>query len=269
MALSRGQINDAFREALGRMPTDQEANAASSRGDLDGDPGKFALIAELGGNPESVTDSIFRTADSVIDEFKKAGERSGQFDKDSPFSFDEALAQASAKERFDPFFEAELGEFTTGIDRQRARSEQDESALRQELTTRTEDFVGRAKRQLDEAIDSSREGFAGAGLLRSGQRLRREGQLKIESGEQAGEFLRGQGLRERESRLRQERLGEDIGLRRKTFERTQGAARETALQVDVQQQKREQQQQRELARQQVVGFPLTTGSQSLSSIFGL
>lgn len=48
--LSTGQINDAF-SAVGRTPTQQQLTQYSSRGDLEGDPGKNALIKELGGSP--------------------------------------------------------------------------------------------------------------------------------------------------------------------------------------------------------------------------
>lgn len=50
MALSTGQINDAFSAALGRTPTGAELQQYSGDNSYEGDPGKSALIAKLGGN---------------------------------------------------------------------------------------------------------------------------------------------------------------------------------------------------------------------------
>lgn len=275
MALSQGQINDAYQAALGRFPTGAETQAAQARGDLDGDPGKFALIGELGGaganqDPvERILEASRRAAEEAIKPFQEAGERAKQFDEENPFSFDEALARASAEERFDPFFEAELDEFVTGVQRQRQRTRADEEAVRRELTTQTENFVGRARRGIQDALQGAREGFAGAGLFFSGRRISREGRIGIEGEEQIGDTLRRAGLQERESRLREQRTLEDVGLRERGFRRRAGAQRETALQTDVAGQKTEASRQRELERQQFVGFPLATGTSSLRSIFGV
>ena len=51
MALSTGQINDAYQNALGRMPTGDELQRHVNRGDLEGSPGQNQLIRELGGTP--------------------------------------------------------------------------------------------------------------------------------------------------------------------------------------------------------------------------
>lgn len=47
--LSMGQLNDAFAAALGRAPTSAEIQQYGSDPSLEGDAGKFALIAKLGG----------------------------------------------------------------------------------------------------------------------------------------------------------------------------------------------------------------------------
>jgi hypothetical protein len=274
MALSTGQINDAFQQALGRFPTGDESQRIAARGDLEGSPGQQQLLAELGGSVSGnpADDLISAVRQSTLEFFKpfeEAAGRSKEFDEKNPFAFDEALAKASAQKRFDPFFDAELNEFITGVERQRSRTIQDEEKLRRELSITSDQFVGRAKRNLEETLRASREGFAGAGLFQSGRRTREEGLARIEEGESTGDFLRSQRLRGEESGLRQTRMGEDIDLKRKREERLLGARRETALRTDIETQRGEAQQQREFERQQFVGFPLATGTSSLQNLFGI
>jgi len=47
MALSTGQVNDAYQAALGRMPSGSELSQYTSDNSLDGDPGKNSLISSL------------------------------------------------------------------------------------------------------------------------------------------------------------------------------------------------------------------------------
>lgn len=270
MASSDSFIRNKYREVTGRSADDSVLRAARSIPDQD-----LASFFQSGGveayanSPEAAIESARQAVLEAFKPFEEAAKRSGEFDEKNPFIFDEALARASSEERFDPFYQAELRDFLTGINRQRGRTVQDEERLRKELTTETENYVGRAKREIDQALEGSKEGFAGAGLFFGGQRLRREGQIGIEGEEKIGDFTRGQGIRQEESQLRQARTLEDIGSRESTTRRQLGAARETDILTDIAGQRREQQQQRELERQQFVGYPLATGTSGLQSILGL
>jgi len=209
-------------------------------------------------DPVNIIDPVRQSVLEIMKPREEAGKKYNQFMEDNPFEFDEALARASAEERFDPFYEAELRDFEEGINRQRGRTVQDEERLRKELTTQTENYVGRAKRELDDALQSSREGFAGAGLFFSGQRLKREGRTELESGEQVGDFVRGQDIRREESGLRQTRTFEDIGSKERTGRRLHGAARETDILTDISGQRGEELKRREFEARQFAGGPISS-----------
>ncbi len=269
MASSDSIIRNTFRQVTGGEADQTVLRAARNIPD-----NELATFFSSGGvqqfaqSPEAQIESVRQSVLEAFKPFEEAGKRAGRFDEENPFLFDEALARESAEERFDPFFQAELREFLTGINRQRGRTVQDEERLRQELTTQTEQFTGRARRQLDEALKGSREGFAGAGLFFSGERLRREGQLEQAGQEGVSDFLRKQGLRTEESGLRERRGLEDIGLRQQRGQRLQTAERETSLRGDVLGQEQEAQRLREVERQQFIGFPLATGRSTLNTVLG-
>ncbi len=212
-----------------------------------------------GGSPEQMAQQMI---DAMMAPYKEALDRASQFEKDNPFFFDEEMARASASERFDPYYNAELNDFISGIERTRQRSVQDEQKVLTELTAQTEDYLGRTKRQLDQAIRASEEGMAGAGLFFSGDRLRRTGEKEVEAGQQRRTFLRGQELSEGEARLGRLRTEEDLGAQERTYRRQWGAERETALQTDTEKQKQEEKTRYELERQQFIGYPLSGGSDS-------
>ncbi len=205
---------------------------------------------EIANNP---VDAIMNQVQQVIDEQLKISGQASQFLKDNPFAIDEELARKSAEERLDPFFQAELDDFTEGINLQRQRSEEDESRLQQELTTSTDTLIGRSRRRFQQALQASKEGFAGAGLFLSGRRERAEGTAAVEQQESEQDLARRKGLGIEESKTRQTRLKQDIGLRERTFGRQQKAARETAVQTDVARQATEQAENRRLELAQIIG----------------
>lgn len=218
-------------------------------------------------SPEEAAQAAIDAQMGVLDKtFGEAFRKMERFEEENPFNFDEELARASAAERFDPYYDAELKDFMTGVTRERERSQQDEERLRRELTASTESYLGRTRRQLDQALESSREGFAGAGLFFSGKRLRREGEIGVEAEAGTRDYLRQQGIREEESQLRQVRGLEDVGLRTGTFQRRLGAEKETAFLTDIAQQKREESLGYEEQRRQVAGPFYQGGSYSLSNL---
>lgn len=280
MASSDSIIRNVFRQVTGQEASDAAINAARDIPDQQlasffsgsGGSAGFAAGAGGGGGP-TTADSLIN---SVLESIKKASQplldatkRSQEFDEKNPFVFDEILARQSAEERLSPYYQAELKDYVTGIERSRGRTVQDEEQLRAELDTKTDQVQGNLRRDLEETIRGTQEAADDSGLLFSGRRLRQEGKAAVETEEDLATSLKGTDVQKAESLKRQGRNLEDLLSQEQTFKRRQQAEQETSLQTDVEEQKREQQQQRELERQQFVGYPLTTGTQSLTSILGL
>lgn len=269
MASSDTIIRNIYRQVTGQEADDTVIRAA--RGVPDSDLEQFFAeggVQQFMTSPDAQIDSIRNVVLEAFKPFEEASERAGRFEEENPFTFDEALARQSAEERFDPFYDAELGDYVSGIDRARSRTVQDEQRLRRELTTETDQFVGRTRQQIDDAIEGSKEGFAGAGLFFSGERLKREGRIEQAGEQDISDQLRRQRLGLEESQLRQERTLTDLGADERTARRKTGAARETDILTDVEQQRGEALKRREFQRQQFVGFPLATGSSSIRSLLG-
>lgn len=216
-----------------------------------------------GPSPEEIAQQLLEEMWSPVQE---ALDRAKQFDEENPFVFDEELARASASERYDPYYEAELSDFVGGIERTRRASVQDERRVLGEISAQTQDYLGSTKRELDRAIEASQRGFAGAGLFFSGERRRAEGQLEVEDKFQREEFLRKQGYRADTARISKERTLQDLLAQQQRGQRLMTAEREAALQVDIEQQRKEEQARRELERQQFIGYPLSGGAQAFTNL---
>lgn len=269
MASSDSTIRNVYRQVTGQEADDYTINSA--RQIPDNELSSFFSSGGAGStSPENDLLKAIREATMEVSKvFERADERAGQFEEDNPFVFDEELARASSEERFDPFYDAELGDFMTGITRQKDRSKEDSEVLRKELTTQTDQFVGRAGKEIKEALESSREGFAGAGLFFSGKRLKREGDIKMEGEDATSTFLRQQGLKQREGDVGLSRTLEDLNLQESTTKRRTGAARETDILTDVAGQRKEELSKREFARQQFIGAPLATGTSGINAFLGV
>lgn len=222
-----------------------------------------------GGSGDPAGDFIKSVLDDLTKPLREALDRAKQFDDKNPFAFDEELARASAEERFDPYYEAELRDFLTGINKTRSRTKEDEEALRTELDITTEQTGGKLRKNLEETIKTSEEGYAGAGLLFSGARERTTGIQETEGTQDIENLDRQSAIQKNQSLTRESRTLEDLAGTEATGLRESGAARETALTTDVEGQRKESLQKRELERQNFIGFPLGGGSSSISSIFGI
>lgn len=223
-------------------------------------------FAGLGGGQASPEQMAQQMIDAMMAPFQQAFDRAKQYEKDNPFFFDEQMARASSQERYDPYYNAELTDFVTGIERRRQASTQDERRILEEITADTESYMGRSKKNLDEAIRASEQGFAGAGLFFSGERQRRTGSLEVEAGQQQRDYLRGQAYQGETATLGKQRTLADLASTEATGRRRQTAERETALLTDIGQQEKEAKAKYELERQQFIGYPLSGGSQSFTNL---
>lgn len=228
----------------------------------------------MGGfNPADVAKQGIGMADAAYDYFAEADKKFNQYLKENwgndPWSIDEAQARASADERFAPYYTNQLRDYLTGVIRTRNRSSEDEQTLRGELVKQTERYVGRSGRKLSDAIESTREGFAGAGLYFSGARQRQEGRATQEVQEDTTDFMRGQGLKEQESQLRQQRLGEDLASQEATYRRNQTAERETATLNDIEKQRQEEISRRLFEASQYAGGYMPGAASTTRNLYNI
>lgn len=188
--------------------------------------------------------------DELTKQFDELAKRTKEFDTNNPFVFDEALAKASAEERFNPYYDAELKDFTQGIDRQKQSAE----GSMKLLTELNRIEVGQDKRNLDEAISAAEEGYAGAGLYNSGAKERATGQAMI-SGKDTAEQ---RSLNYNEGIAGGRRSLADITQNESTGIRHLGAAKTTDIQTEIEKQKAEEEARHATERLQYIGSPYTS-----------
>ncbi len=198
---------------------------------------------EGGGGGTSGGDPIENLLQAIVDPVSKAlqdwNSRLTEFDKNNPFSFDEAQAKASSAERLNPYYDATLNEFMTGIRRSSTRSVEDMTRTIGELNVDASKLSEKERLNTQEAIRSSEEGYAGAGLFFSGKRERATGLEEVQ-GAQTQEGIQtelGRNLAT-QSRLNT-RTQEDLALQQARTKRLTEAERTTALETDIAKQKKE------------------------------
>lgn len=101
MALSTGQINDAYQKALGRLPSSGELNSAISRGDLEGSPGQQQLMAEISGGQYNPAQDI------------------------PAFKFDFTQAEQEARAKLEPYYAQKLADAKGDVERAKRLIEED------------------------------------------------------------------------------------------------------------------------------------------------
>jgi hypothetical protein len=210
--------------------------------------------ASGGGNSGGVNsaDSFLQSLkDELTKQFDELAKRTKEFDTNNPFVFDEALAKASAEERFNPYYEAELQDFTQGIDRQK----QSQEGSMKLLTDLNRIQVGQDKRNLDEAISAAEEGYAGAGLFNSGAKERATGQTMISGQDTANT----RSLNYNESLAGGNRQIGDINQNLNTGLRNLNAAKTTDITTEIEKQKAEEEARHATERLQYLGPEYTSG----------
>jgi len=202
---------------------------------------------ESANSPEALIQSISDEIAKSMEVYTKRGE---EFDAKNPFNFDEMQARSSAEQAFNPYYSAELNDFVKGIDMKR-KSTEGERDLLSELNRTA---AGAERRNLDEAIRQSEEGYAGSGLFFSGARERGTGMAEIGGAEKA---------RSRESQFKfgQEELGRNLqGLNTSeaTGRRQISAEQTTNIESRIANLKAEESARHETERAQYIGYPGTS-----------
>lgn len=215
--LSAGQVNDAFFNALHRTPTGDELARYSNRSDLDGTQGQQKLIAELtGGKGQgSTTDRMISTATDIYSKaFDEYTRKYKEFDAKNPFDWNKILEneRAKATQRLDPYYTQTLNDYLRGVNLKRQRSTEDERTILQELQADVDYYTGETKQKLTDAIEKSRNGYADAGLLGSGQAYRSEGQLQAAAGNNLNRYLTEAERSKQKTQLETQRFNQDLTL---------------------------------------------------------
>lgn len=200
-----------------------------------------------------ITNMVSAFIDPIAEAIDKWRQKLEEFDKNNPFAFDEAQARASAQERLNPYYNAELNEFMTGIRRSRERSMEDMTRTVGELNVDASKLSERERLSTQEAIRGSEEGFAGAGLFFSGRRERATG-LEEVGGIQKQEDIQAElGRGVASSQRANLRTAEDLALQEARQKRLIESGRTTALETDISGQKKESAYRRGLERLQFAG----------------
>lgn len=203
---------------------------------------------------QSITQGIEKFS-QMTDEYNK---KYKEFDAANPFAYDKILEEEKTKvsQRLDPYYNQTLDDYLTGINRTRQRSLDDERSILGELTANTDFYQGRAQQNLQDAIESSREGFADSGLYGSGKQLRSEGQLTEKTNSTLNNYLtnaenRKQNVLLAGRRLREEDLPLEERLKRRDLTQEKSYNVESQALGEVQRRQR----QREFERSQYTGAP--------------
>ena len=233
-----------------RTPSGGEGGGGGAGGGGFDFSGAGTGMVDSGSFVDSIVSSIVDPVSRALDKWRA---RLEEFDKNNPFAFDEAQARASAEERLNPYYDATLNEFMTGIRRSSTRSLEDMTRTVGELNADATKLSERERLATQEAIRSSEEGFAGSGLFFSGKRARETG-LKEVGGLQTQEDIQTSLGRNLVSTGRTNlRTQEDLALQEARQKRLLEAERTTSLETDIAQRKRETEYQRGLERLQFAG----------------
>lgn len=221
---------------------------------MGGDTGMSGESAGLLPDIQTTIDSLLNAMVNPLQkEIESWWKRLDEYDKNNPFAFDEALARASSQERLNPYFDATLNEFMTGIRRSSTRSVEDMTRTIGELNVDASKLSDKERLSTQEAIRSSEEGFAGSGLFFGGRRERATGLEEVQGGQRQEEIQTNLTRGITTTQRGNTRLQEDLALNEARQRRLTEAERTTSLETDVAKQKRESALQRGLERLQFAG----------------
>ena len=139
-----------------------------------------------------VLDFLKTSADEAAKKMDDYNKKLKDFDSANPFNADAWLTEerANTSQRLDPYYKQTLNDYLTGVETKKTRSLEDQRTLLTSLQADTDQYTGRSKMALDNALEKSREGFADSGLYSSGGAFRQQGQLTEASQNGEAEYLR-------------------------------------------------------------------------------
>ncbi len=264
--LNSAQIADRARAKGINLSNDQVQSILSQAWDQSqygADPSKVDQLLSGGGGQMNSADQFLQSLKDQITQQTSGFDRSKEFDKNNPFSFDEAQAKASAEQRYNPYYEAQLADFTAGIDSQKQGVEGQKTLLTELNTINTK----ADNRNLQDAIQQSQQGYTDNGLFFSGANQRATGELGLQGNENAQK----RDLSYNNSIDTYNRNLSDLTRNQATGVRQSNAQQTTDIQSEIEKQKAEAEARYAYEKSQYVGYPTysqpNAGVQSLLQSF--
>ena len=197
--LNISQIKDKAR-AAGRNLSDSEAqsilDSAWDQSQYGADEGRVMALISGGGRSNNGVPTAEDILSSQMNKIKEQVSYLKDLVGDNPFAFDESLARNMATEKFKPYYSELLKDYVDPLQTKIGRSQEDETTALTELTRQTGVGSTTIKRQVDAAVDASREGLAGANLLQSGIGMRGVAGQEIEGADRLKDFTDNQTYKE-------------------------------------------------------------------------
>ena len=215
---------------------------------------------------------IQTSIDAYTKQLESYNKRYGEYTENNPFIFDQVLEEESAKalQRLDPYYQQTLGDYLQGVNTKKTRSLQDERTLLTELQRTSDTYVGNEKAQLEDAIDSSQQGKADAGIYDSGARLREEGKLRADSNKQTDNFLHAQDTRQKGIQQTTQRGMDDLKTGENMYTRDLNREKEYQVNSQALPEVTRRQGEYEFGRQQYAGVaPGVNPLQFQNSLYNL
>lgn len=235
----------AVNPATGNFDDNYWANVVEPQLRSGGDDG--------GGN--TAEDLLKSFMDPIMKEYHDYEKRQVEFDTENPWAFDEAQARESSREIVDPYYDQLLSEFIEGVSLQRKQGVTQERQLLESLSREKEYETGEFRQKVEDAINTTEQGFEQRGLFASG--LRETATGKIEAERNIRERRANELYGERETGIKTDtrslldRLGLGEGIRRREL----ATGRREEVETGVEKRRRESEQQHEIERIQVTAPP--------------
>ena len=109
------------------------------------------------------SDSVLQTAINSILQLIPGDLK--DYEKENPFFFDEALAKEAATAEYTPYYAELLSDYVADVEKVKSRSAEDLKITLEQLSGGKEYYLGKERRLLDRALESTDKGFAGRGLF--------------------------------------------------------------------------------------------------------
>ncbi len=213
--LNTAQIIDRARQQ-GVTLSDQQAQQILSQAyspNLYGaDPSKVDSLIGGGSSASGGTGKV-PTAEDIVGASQAKLKEQVTFLKDflakNPLAFDETLARQMAQDKYKPYYQEVLNDFVQPLQDKISRSSTDQSALIGELVRQQQSGSRDIQKATQTAIDKSREGFAGTGLLGSGIESGNTARQNITGTNQLTDFNAANTFQQNQTNTQQERVRAD------------------------------------------------------------
>lgn len=167
---------------------------------------------------QAIQDAIFKLDEQYFSKIK-------DFNEKNPFKYDEVLAQEITKAgtRLDPYYKQLLSDYTRGIELSKSRSFEDRNRTLATINADIESYSSDTKKNLDDALEKTRQGFADIGNYFSGAQAKAVAKTGLDSGDTMQKYMTGKQEAKDTANLSYTRNIQDSDLKQKMFERQVGS----------------------------------------------